>query len=286
MTRVFDTTVCDLGEGPLWHPERGQLFWFDILGRKLLTRRGAFSRAWQFEHCVSAAGWVDAATLLIASASELFSFNIETGAREHVLPLEAENPVTRSNDGRADPFGGFWIGTMGYNAEQDAGAIYRYYKGELRQLFPAVSIPNAICFDPEGLFALYCDTREHVIRKIALDQKDGWPVGESEIFIDMRKDDWGPDGGVIDADGNLWNAQWGASRVAAYNRKGEFLREIRFAARQTSCPAFGGADLSELFVTSAATDLPSEEIDACHENGMTFVAETQARGQKEHKVLL
>lgn len=286
MSQVYDPTICTLGEGPLWHPTRGQLFWFDIMSRKMLTRTGGETKTWQFEDCVSAAGWVDDDTLLVASARELFTFNVETDAREHVIQLEAENQITRSNDGRADPFGGFWIGTMGYNAEEGAGAIYRYYRGELRVLFPGITIPNAICFDPEGKFALYCDTREHVIRKIGLDQENGWPVETSEIFIDMRKDDWGPDGAVMDADGNFWNAQWGAHRVAAYNRDGEFLREVKISAKQSSCPAFGGADLSNLYITTAATDLPEEEIASCPENGATFVAETTARGQKEHKVIL
>lgn len=286
MSTVFDPTSCELGEGPLWHPLRRQLFWFDIMKKELLTREGGATRAWQFEHFVSAAGWVDEATLLVASDSDLFTFDVETGKRDHVLPLEADNPITRCNDGRADPFGGFWIGTMGIKAESGAGAIYRYYKGELRKLFPEITIPNAICFDPEGGFALYCDTTEHVIRKIALDPKDGWPVGESEIFIDMRKDDWGPDGAVMDADGNFWNAQWGAFRVAAYNPRGEFLAEVKVGARQSSCPAFGGDDLSQLFVTSAACNLAADETEAYPESGMTFVAPTRARGQKEHRVIL
>lgn len=286
MSDVFDTTICQLGEGPLWHPLRKQLFWFDILGRKLLTRKGGQSRSWDFEHCVSAAGWVDEETLLIASASELFTFNPDTGEREHVLPLEADNPVTRSNDGRADPFGGFWIGTMGYGGEDGAGAIYRYYRGELRQLYGGITVSNAICFDPDGRFALYCDTRERVIRKVALEQSHGWPKGESEIFIDLRKEGWRPDGAVIDVDGNIWNAQYGAGRVAAYNSRGEFLREVNLAAKLSTCPAFGGEDLSTLFVTSASVRSSEEGDTPPPEAGMTFAAATTARGQEEHRVIL
>ncbi|RYH11686.1 SMP-30/gluconolactonase/LRE family protein [Tropicimonas sp. IMCC6043] len=286
MSDVFDTTICQLGEGPLWHPTRKQLFWFDITGRKLLTRKGGTTKSWSFEHCVSAAGWVDDATLLIASASELFTFNVETAARQHVVPLEADNPVTRSNDGRADPFGGFWIGTMGYNGEDKAGAIYRYYRGELRQLWDGITVSNAICFDPAGRFAHFCDTRERVIRKVALEQTDGWPTGDSEIFIDLRKEGLRPDGAVLDSAGNLWNAQFGARRVAVYDPAGAFLMEVPVPGKNSTCPAFGGDDLSTLYVTSAAAKLPEEEIAAHPENGMTFVAETQARGQEEHQVIL
>lgn len=286
MSRVFDPTPCLLGEGPLWHPERRQLFWFDIPGHKLLTRQAGQTRHWQFGECVSAAGWVSGTTILVAAASELFTFDLETEGRNHIAPLEAANPMTRSNDGRADPFGGFWISTIGLNCEPGAGAIYRYYRGELRRLFAGITIPNAISFDPEGQFALYCDSTERVIHKVALDPAHGWPRGETGIFIDMRAHRWEPDGAVIDLDGNFWNAQWGAGRVAIYDRAGKFLDELRLPARQATCPAFGGAELSELFVTSAARGLTEEELAARPESGMTFVAATGARGQAEHRVSL
>lgn len=286
MIRIFDATSCRLGEGPLWHPARAQLFWFDILGQKLLTRHDGETRVWQFDEHVSAAGWVDHDSLLVASESALFLFDLETGERNDVCPLEADNPVTRSNDGRADPWGGFWIGTMGLKSEDKAGAIYRFYRGELRRILPDITISNAICFDPEGTHACYCDTREHVIRRVRLKEADGWPVGASEIFIDMRADSWGPDGAVIDAEGNFWNAQWGAGRVAAYDRSGRMIDTVEIGARQTSCPAFGGDDLSTLFVTSARNGLSDPELVARPENGMTFAADSVGRGQPEHKVIL
>ncbi|MEM6729608.1 MAG: SMP-30/gluconolactonase/LRE family protein, partial [Pseudomonadota bacterium] len=154
MAEIFDDHPCILGEGPLWHPGRGELFWFDILGKSLRSK----ARVWDFEECVSAAGWIDDDTLLMASASSLSKFDIPTGAREILMPLEADNPATRSNDGRADPWGGFWIGTMGMQLEEDAGAIYRYYRGEVRTLYAPITIPNAICFAPDRSCAYWTDT--------------------------------------------------------------------------------------------------------------------------------
>ena len=112
MTDVFDIRRCELGEGPLWHPERKQLYWFDIPGKRLLTQNDDGPQEWHFPGCVSAAGWIDRDTLMIASETALFRFNLETGSKRDIVALESDNPVTRSNDGRADPFGGFWIGTM------------------------------------------------------------------------------------------------------------------------------------------------------------------------------
>ena len=137
---IFDATACELGEGPFWHPERQQFFWCDILGRKLLTRTSNKTQCWNFPGHVSALGWTDNDHLLIASETALHLFDLTTGQTEEIAPLEADNPATRSNDGRADPQGGFWIGTMGKRAEANAGAIYRYYRGEVRTLYPDITI--------------------------------------------------------------------------------------------------------------------------------------------------
>jgi len=272
---IYDSTPCQLGEGPLWHPKRSELFWFDILGKRLHS----IGQSWGFDTYVSAAGWVDEDTLLIASAKALHIFTISTGLHRPLCDLEADNPTTRSNDGRADPQGGFWIGTMGINAEENAGAIYRYYKGELRQLYTQVTISNATCFAPDGKTSYFTDTPTQKIMRVALDT-DGWPTGEPVLHIDLRGTDLRPDGAVVDATGNLWNAQWGAGRVAGYDPKGTFIACYQFAATQTSCPAFGGPDLKTLFCTSAATGLTGDA------QGKTFATDTSYTGQLEHRVVL
>ena len=144
MAELFDDRLCALGEGPLWHPERAELFWFDILGRKLLSKR----REWSFDTAHSAAAWIDEDRLLVASEHGLSILDVASGAREHVCTIEADNAATRSNDGRADPHGGFWIGTMGWNAEIGVGSIYRYYRGELRRLYGRITISNSIRVKP------------------------------------------------------------------------------------------------------------------------------------------
>lgn len=278
---IHDHRICALGEGPLWHPVREQLFWFDILGGRLLSQGDKGPLEWQFPENVSAAGWIGRDEFLIASETALFRFNIETGIRTHVIALEADNAVTRSNDGRADPFGGFWIGTMGKNSEKGVGSIYRWYQGELRRLYTDLSIPNSICFDPAGGFAHFTGGDNRVM-KVVLDAQ-GWPDGEPVVFLDLTGTISEPDGAVIDASGILWLAEWGAARVAAYAPDGRFLRAVKFDAPQTSCPAFGGPDLTTLFCTSALVGLDP----ATHPNsGKTFSALNIARGQSEHMVIL
>ncbi|MES0825106.1 SMP-30/gluconolactonase/LRE family protein [Ruegeria sp. SCP11] len=286
MSFVYDDRPCELGEGPLWHPERQQLFWFDIVKKRLMTRENGAQRSWQFDEHVSAAGWVDRDTLLVASETGLWRFDLKTGQTELVTPLEAGNPVTRSNDGRADPWGGFWIGTMGKGAEPEVGAIYRYWRGELRQLVPNVTISNAICFAPDQSCAYYADTVVKQVMRWSLNPATGWPEGDSAVFLDLRVDCLNPDGAVVDADGNIWIAQWGASRVAAYTPAGQFLTSVTFGAAHTSCPAFGGEDLTTLFCTTAREGLDADTLAAKPKNGMTFAATGAGKGRAEHRVVL
>jgi sugar lactone lactonase YvrE len=282
----FDPTICTLGEGPLWHPLRDELFWFDITGKKLYARKGEETRQLSFGRYFSAAGWVDETTLIIASQDALWRFDIEAGGKDKLCDLDADNPVTRSNDGRADPWGGFWIGTMGINAEKYAGAIYRYYKGELRTLFTGITVSNAICFAPDQSCAYYTDTHSRRIMRAPLDPATGWPNGPSEVAIDLREAGLNPDGAITDRAGNLWIACWGAGIVLHVTPDGEELRRIDVPVTQPSCPAFGGTDFSDLYITSATQGLSADTLATQPFNGATFCIKGIADGRPDPQVVL
>ena len=279
MTQILSHTICQLGEGAFWHPVRAQFFWFDILGKTLHMIENAQERQWRFDDYVSAAGWIDETSLIIASQTALWRFNIDSGNRERLIGLEADNPVTRSNDGRADAQGGFWIGTMGFDAQAEAGAIYRYYRGDLHKLFDHITIPNSICFSPDGRTGYFTDTGTGRIMRQKLDQ-DGWPTGAAHLHVDVSDEDFGPDGSVVDAAGNLWNAQWGAGRVACYDPAGALIRTVSVPTPQASCPAFAGAALADIYVTTAADGLTDPQA------GKTYLIASVGPGQAEHKVIL
>ena len=277
---IFDARPCELGEGALWHPVRRELFWFDILNRTLHSQ----ARSWTFPEYVSAAGWISADELLVACETGLFRLNLLTGDRSSVA--SAGTAATRSNDGRADRQGGFWFGTMGKKAEPGAGAIWRWYRGELRQLFPGISIPNSISFTPDGTAAHFSDTARAKVMKVALDSA-GWPKGEPEVWLDLTRVGLNPDGAVIDAEGRFWNAQWGAGRVAAYAPDGAFLQAVETpGASQSSCPAFGGPDLTTLFVTTALEHMDAEARARHPASGQVFAFADVAKGLPEPQVLI
>lgn len=282
---IYDDRPCELGEGALWHPIRNQLFWFDILGKKMHSIEKGEPRSWSFVEMVSAAGWLSRDHLLIAGERDLFLFDLESEDIETLVELEADKPANRSNDGRADRQGGFWIGTMSKRGEADpgAGAIYRWYRGTLRRLFPNITIPNSICFAPDGRTAYFADTPTQRIQKVALDA-EGWPCAAPEIFVDLAPEGLFPDGSTVDAEGNLWNAQWGAGRVACYTPQGQFLRAVSFDAPHTSCPAFGGPDLSTLFCTTALEGMTEAARAAQPQAGATFCVEAGVKGLSEPPV--
>ena len=111
---IFDDTACTLGEGALWHADRGALIWFDILDKRMhMKAPGGALQVWDFPDRVSAAGIVDRDRLIVASSRALILFDLRDGSRRDLVRPEADNPVTRSNDGRADPQGGFWSAQWG-----------------------------------------------------------------------------------------------------------------------------------------------------------------------------
>lgn len=278
--QIHDATNCLLGEGALWHPERGELLWFDILGRSLF----AGGRRYRLDSIASAAGWVDRHSLLIARQGELVRFDLRSGEAETVAPIESDG--VRPNDGRADPWGGFWFSTMGLKHETGKGAIWRYFRGEIRRIAGGITIPNAICFDPEGRFAWWTDTAEGILRRQPLAEADGWPSGEAGPAIDFRAEGLHPDGAATDADGNIWIAFWGAGMVRGFAPDGTRLEYYPVPAAQSSCPAWGGELFSTLFVTSAAAGLSEDALTEAPDSGRTFAIPTGRRGRPEPRVEL
>ena len=282
---VFDPRPCFLGEGPLWHPERGQLFWFDVINRTLLTRQREHEQSWAFEEIVSAAGWIDRDRLLVASETALLEFDIESGTRKVLTPIDI-GEGRRTNDGRADPWGGFWVSSMGKKAEPDAGAIYRYHRGQVKTLFSGITIPNAICFSPDRAFGHFADTDRGIVKRVRLDAETGAPVGEPEIYLDLSGERLNPDGAVIDAEGNMWVAQWGAGRIAVYDPRGRFVKAVTVDAPNSSCPAFGGPEFSTLYCTTAREGMSADDLAAHPQSGMVFMVEGVGRGQAEPAVIV
>lgn len=248
-SEIFDESKMVLGEGILWHPLRESLIWFDIKKRKMFERKANEQNVqhWQLKEAYSAAGWVDENQLIVASNSAVSLFDMRSASHIVLSKLEADNRFTRANKGRADPYGGFWISTMGINAEPNLGAIYRYYDGALRRLFRDLNAPNAICFAPEGGVAYFGDSQNQSLYRVRLDWQ-GWPESKPEPFVSTAPHI--PYGAITDKDGNIWNAQGQNAQLTCYNPEGDILQTIEINGQNLNAIAFGGADFRQIFVMS------------------------------------
>jgi len=283
---VFLDIPYELGEGPLWHDERGELFWCSILAGELhaCNADGNNHRTWSFGEAVSAAAVVDRRNLLVATASGLMRFDIDSGVSEGVCAFPESGTPVRSNDGRAGPGGAFWISTMGRKAEPGAGALYRFSGDTLTVKRNGMTIPNATCFSPDGAWGYFSDMSIQAILRWRLDPDTGDTIGEPGMFIDLKPEQLMPDGAVADSEGCIWNAQWGAGRVARYDPNGRFVEAVTVPAAQVTCPAFGGADMKTLFVTSAWEGMSAAARRADPLAGAVFAVEVPVAGRPEFRV--
>jgi sugar lactone lactonase YvrE len=287
-TTILSERRCQLGEGPTYDPATGKAWWFDILGRTLLEADIASGGI--KEHSLPVMGSVlavvDDQRQLLASDDGLYLRDVANGRLTLHTPLEADDAMTRSNDGRVHASGALWVGTMGRKAEKGAGAIYHFHRGELRCLYAGVSIPNAICFSPDGATAYFTDTPKRILHRVAIDPLTAIPVGDPQTLYDHRDGTGGLDGAVVDAQGLIWNARWGAGCVDVYTPEGARVRTIRVPAKQSSCPVFVGKDLDRLLVTSAWQGMDDAAKAADPHHGQTFILDVGATGRAEPRVKL
>ena len=198
---------------------------------------------------------------------------VATGALDLVTPIENDRDHMRSNDGRCHPSGALWYGTMtksGGDGRKGAGTIYHVLRGKVTPIIPDISIPNGICFSPDGTIGYFVDTMENLYMKIAVDPATGLPAGKPEVFYDGRGEDGGIDGSVCGADGTIWNARWGVGEIHHYSTDGRITERYKLPPKQTTCPAFIGRNADRLLVTTAGEDLTPEDLKADPEAGYIY----------------
>ncbi|OWV94923.1 gluconolaconase [Rhizobium sp. R72] len=260
MTEVHEfagRTLCNtssvLGEGPTYDPDTNTVWWFNILGKELheLNLSTNEKKVHALPMMASVLARIDAGRQLLATEQGLFVRDTKSGNLTFYVALESDNPDNRSNDGRTHPSGALWIGTMSKRAENRAGAIYHVAGGRVTKIFDGISIPNSICFSPDGTIGYFTDTRLSRLMRVMVDAQTGLPTGEPIVLVDTMDEPGGIDGSVVDADGYIWNARWGAGTVDRYSPDGLRISRYKVPAAQPSCPAFIGTNGDRLAVTTA-----------------------------------
>lgn len=286
---ILDNTKCELGEGPIYDPTSNTLFWFDIIGKRMFSRsysEAANTHEYALPFMTSCMARIDAERQILATEKGLYFRDLKTSKLTHYLDLEADNPKTRSNDGRVHPSGSLWLGTMNKEAEKHAGSIYIIRKDTVKRFYANITIPNGICFSPNGEFGYFTDTFVNILYRVALDPKTGFPIDEPSVFYDYRNGIGGLDGAVTDKNGSLWIALWGEGRILCLSCKGKPIATFDIPAKQPSCPAFVQHTLDCLVVTSAWQGMSKRERNAARKDGMLFTINPKVQGKEEPVMII
>lgn len=275
---------CLLGEGALWCAKTGRLYWTDIEGARLWRHDPAADQhlSWCMpERLATFALTADPRLLLIGLAGRLAFFDLATGEISPIADIEP-GLNTRVNDGRCDRQGRFVFGTKDEAATpQPVGGFYRLNRDlSIERLpLPAPAISNSIAFSPDGATMYFCDSPTREIR--ACEYGVDGHVGPSRLFARLADPDGEPDGSTVDAEGGVWNAQWGAGRVVRYDTAGRETARVDVPARQPSCVALGGPRFGTLYVTTARVGLDAATLAAERGSGGVFAATCAWRGLAE-----
>lgn len=254
---------CELGECILWCERTARLLWTDIEGATLWIHAPDSGQTWSWrlpERLGCFALTQDDDCLLLGLASRLALFRFSSGVLTPICDVEPDLPHTRINDGRCDRQGRFVFGTFNQSdGHAPIGAIYRLNRDlSLEALpLPKVGIANSICFSPNGATMHWCDSPQKIIH--CCDYGVDGSITNQRVFADLRREIGEPDGSTVDADGHLWNARWGGSRLVRHAPDGSVDRMFQLPVAQPSCVTFGGPGLSTVYVSTAWRQLGEAE---------------------------
>jgi sugar lactone lactonase YvrE len=274
-----------LGECPIWCGESEVLWWVDVLEPALWRFDPASKTCWRHDVDARRLGSIALRKdggLILACDTGLFAYEPDTGVRKFLVDPEPGIAGHRKNDGRADPWGNFWIGTLEEENYAPVGKLYRVTpRLAASAVAEGLAIPNSLAFDPERGLVYFADTRAYTIWRAPCDA-DGAEIGDKSVFA-TTKPPARPDGSCIDVEGCLWNAEYAGGRVVRYAPSGEILASIELPVSHPTCCCFGGPALDRLYVTSALEPLSESQRADEPLAGRVLELDLGIRGQPEYR---
>lgn len=274
--------AAGLAEGPCWWSERNILLWVDIEA----SRIGLFDPATgnnDFLHLPAHVGAVvptSVGDLLLATAAGLMRMDPSTGVVTLLLDPEVDRPGNRFNDGKCDPWGRFWAGTMAYDFEPLAGSLWRLDgDGRITRQRSQLTISNGLAWSQDRGTLYFIDSPTLKVMAFPL-TSSGEIAAEPSICVQIPEDwDAVPDGMCIDAEGMLWIALFGGGAVTRWDPiSGQLLDRLALPCRQVTSCCFGGPHLDQLFMTTARREMDAAAIAAEPLAGGLFQADVGVKG--------
>ncbi len=274
---------AELGEGPLWHAQAQRLYWVNIIRGEVHV----YNPAAGTDRCVHIGQQVGTVVprasggLMLAVEQGFASLDLDTEQLTLLADPEAHLPGNRFNDGKCDPAGRFWAGTMGRGdpTPPHAGSLYCLDAGgQVTRHLEGVTCSNGLVWSRDLTTMYYIDSGAQTVDAVDYDHATG-AIANRRSVVTLPVDYGIPDGMTIDADGNLWVAGWGHHRLSQWNpADGRLLRTIEFPASAVTACAFGGPNLDALYVTTARTGLSPEALAQQPHAGGLFVVYPGVKG--------
>ncbi|MDM0055353.1 SMP-30/gluconolactonase/LRE family protein [Variovorax fucosicus] len=279
MWQTLSNSLCELGESPFWHPQERSLYWIDIPGRAVLRTRGATGGEVQRWPLAEEPGCIAPARrggLVLALRSGIYRAREWGGALQLLAPADYDTTTLRFNDGKCDPLGRFWAGTLNEPKDQANATLYCLDARAGRapvvtKMANAATSANGLGFAPDACTVYWADTAAHAVR--AWDWAgEANALTRERVFhqFDMKPASWTPESGVpyqgrpdgatIDAAGDYWVAMFEGAQLLRLSPAGEVREAIALPVQCPTMPCFGGDDLRTLFVTSGRKGRPAAEI--------------------------
>ncbi len=248
-----------VGEGPVWDADTGVLYWTDLVGHKFCQLTWLSKKAQVLRNGVEVTGFALNRTggFVVANTHGIWLWDGE--GKMSLVVAEVDGMICRMNDATADPMGRFLAGSCFYESSGDytLGCLISLNTDGLATVIDeGIHLSNGLGFSPDTAQLYYTDSAARCIYRYDYNARTG-QVRNRSVLVRVPDDEGIPDGLAVDAEGFLWSAQWYGSCVVRYDPDGKIERRIPTPAKQTSSVAFGGPDLTDLFITSAARTYPS-----------------------------
>lgn len=265
---------CLLGEGPVWDSKKKRIFWVDILNGEIRYYYPASHQHFLFNtgQFTGAVALRRSGGLIAALKDGFAAIDPENKTLQIVVRAKTHLQDNRFNDGKCDPAGRFWAGSMSISDTPHAGSLYMLEKDfTLLTKITGVTCSNGLAWSPDHKTLYYIDTPTRNIVAYHYDAGSG-SIVNGRIVIRVPQTEGYPDGMTIDTEGMLWVALWDGWKIARYNPyTGKQLEQIRLpVSRVTSC-VFGGDSLEDLYITSARVGLSEHDLIQQPLSGSLFV---------------
>ncbi|TWU37248.1 SMP-30/gluconolactonase/LRE family protein [Novipirellula artificiosorum] len=275
---VYDAKA-ELAEGPIWYANR--LWWVSILSGQLhcLDVSTGINQTRVLGDFVGAAAPTQDGRWLVARRDDIIALDWNSGKSELLCKLDFGPRNLRFNDGKCDPTGRFYVGTLSLDGEANAGAFYRVDRdGCVTEVLSRVTISNGLAWSADATRLYYIDSPTQRVDLLDVDIPSG-NVSNRRPFVEIPSAQGTPDGMAMDVDGNLWVALWGGHAVHCYDgRSGMQLHRVEVPAAQVTSCCFGGADLDRLYITTAKEGLDQAAIEKHPHSGSLFRCDVGVRG--------